>query len=268
MKGEFSRLTFDPRSHFIGTLWQQGRVGSDADWNEWVEQVLHRRKLQTIDVIGGCGRPIHRPGFTINIVGQAPGNPSVELSPGRLYAGGLLAELEKETDFSQQVDWPIPDQAKWAQLFPNGIAWPTIHSSTDWPGLDFKTVSGGNTQKSLFYAEVWLRHVTALNDEAARDQAFSDHNGKPDWNLRPEVGDYIRERAFRGPDTCTRLQTVAQVKVWDAAAETITDCPSACAKLAGTRPSGTVGSLQVNVTPTPPGDAMCSHREHDTELRW
>ena len=246
MKGEFSRLTFDPRSHFTATLWQQGRVGSDADWNEWVEQVLHRRKLETIDVIGGCGRPIHHPGFTINVVGQAP--PSVELSPGRLYAGGLLAELEKATDFSQQVDWLIPDKNTWARLFPNG---------PDWPGLDFTTVLAGNTQKSLFYAEVWLRHVTALNDEAARDQAFNDHTGKPDWNLHPEVGDYIRERAFGGPDTCTRLQTVAQVKVWDATTETVTDCPSACAKLAGARPSGTVGSLQVNVTPTPPVQKPC-----------
>ena len=92
MKGEFSRLTFDPRSHFTGTLWQQGRVGSDADWNEWVEQVMYRRKLETVDVIGGCGRPIHHPGFTINI-SQTPADPSVELLPGRLYAGGLLAEL-------------------------------------------------------------------------------------------------------------------------------------------------------------------------------
>src|SRR6516165_10035050 len=179
MKGEFSRLTFDPRSHFTGTLWQQGRVGSDADWNEWVEQVMYRRKLEPVDVIGGCGRPIHHPGFTINI-SQTPADPSVELLPGRLYAGGLLAELEQTTGFLQQIDWPIPNQALWKKLFPNG---------PDWPGLDLsKTLT---VQKSLFYAEVWLRHVTALNDEAARDQAFSDAGGKPDWNSRPEVGDYI-----------------------------------------------------------------------------
>jgi hypothetical protein len=246
MKGEFSRLTFDPRSHFTGTLWQQGRVGSDADWNEWVQQVLHRRKLETVDVIGGCGRPIHHPGFTIKIIESA--NPSIGLSPGRLYAGGLLAELEDATDFLQQIDWPIPDSTIWANLFPNGA---------DWPGLNFSTVLAGKTQKSLFYAEVWLRHLTAINDEAARDQAFSDHNGKPDWNLRPEVGDYIRERAFGGLDTCTRLQTVAQVKVLDTTDETVTDCPSACAKLAAARPFNTVGSLQVNVTPTPPVQNPC-----------
>jgi hypothetical protein len=248
MKGEFSRLTFDPRNHFTGTLWQQGRVGSDADWNEWVEQVLHRRKLETVDVIGGCGRPIHHPGFTLKIVGKPAANPSIELSPGRLYAGGLLAELEQATNFLQQIDWPIPDSKVWTSLFPN---------DPDWPGLNFGTVSGGKTQKTLFYAEVWLRHVTAINDEAARDQAFSDYNGKPDWNLRPEVGDYVRERAFGGPDTCTRLQTVAQVKVWDATDEKVVDCPSACAKLAAARPSGTTGSLQVNVTPTPPVQKPC-----------
>ena len=34
MKGDFSRLTFDPTKHFSGVRMQQGRVQLDADWNE------------------------------------------------------------------------------------------------------------------------------------------------------------------------------------------------------------------------------------------
>ena len=248
MKGEFSRLTFDPRRHFAGVLQQQGRVGLDADWNEWVEAALYRLKTETTDVIGGCGRPKDHPGFGIKLSGQGTPNPSVQLSAGRLYAGGLLAELEQDVDFSKQTDWPIPSKATWSTLFPQGPAW---------PGLDFSTLAAGSSRRDLFYAEVWLRHLTALNDEAARDQAFSDAGGKPEWNSRPEVGDLIRERALGGSDTCTRLQTVAQVKQWNASNPAITDCPSACAALKTARPLGTSGALRVNVTPTPPVQKPC-----------
>jgi hypothetical protein len=249
MKGEFSRLTFDPRRHFTGMLQQQGRVATDADWNEWVESVLYRLKVETIDVIGRCGRPIHDPGFGISIVNNGSAQPSVQLSAGRLYAGGYLAELEQATDFAQQNDWPIPPLAVWNTLFPNGPAW---------PGLGFSSLAQGNTQSNLFYAEVWLRHVTALNDEAQRDQAFSDSGGNPDWNTRPEVGDFIRERALGGPDHCTRLQTVAQVKNLDTSGiRGIIDCPSACSALSAARPPGTTGNLQVIVTPTPPVQNPC-----------
>ena len=57
MKGEFSRLSFDPRKHYAGVLQQQGRVGLDSDWNEWVEIVLGKIGRLTRDVIGEGGRP-------------------------------------------------------------------------------------------------------------------------------------------------------------------------------------------------------------------
>ena len=42
MNGDFSRLTFDRRNHYSAVLQQQGRVGTDADWNNLVEIVLRR----------------------------------------------------------------------------------------------------------------------------------------------------------------------------------------------------------------------------------
>ncbi len=41
MKGDFSRLTFDPRKNFSSVLMQQGRVQLDADWNEQGAILLH-----------------------------------------------------------------------------------------------------------------------------------------------------------------------------------------------------------------------------------
>lgn len=246
MKGEFSRLSFDARKHYSGVLQQQGRVGLDADWNEWVEIVLRRFAIQTIDVIGKCGRPKHHPGFGVSVSGSGTSSPSVKLSAGRMYAGGLLAEVEEEIDFSQQLDWPFPVESVWSTLF----------GSAPYPGLDFTLLDSSGHQRDLFYAEVWQRHVTALNDEAERDQAFSDAGGSPDWVVLPEVGDLVRERALGGPDTCTRLQTVAQVKRWTTDAS-VNDCKSACKALAAARPAGTTGTLQVNVPPIAPVTKPC-----------
>ena len=251
MKGDFSQLSFDHRKHYAGVLQQQGRVGTDSDWNEWVETVLRRFNVETRDIIGNCGRPKHHPGFEIS-VDTSTNPPDLLISDGRLYAGGMLAESESPeragTKFSQQVDWPIPDKATWANLFPAGPAW---------PGLDFTTMIRRGTPFQLVYAEVWMRHLTALNDESARDQAFSDSGGHPDWTVRPEVGDLIRERALGGPDTCTRLQTVAQVKLWNYSDRKIQTCDQACAALAQALPPKTIGTMRLDVTPTPPVTDPC-----------
>ena len=55
MKGDFTRLTFDPRKHYTGVLKQQGRVDLDADWNEYVEIRDYLSRTEAQDVIGLCG---------------------------------------------------------------------------------------------------------------------------------------------------------------------------------------------------------------------
>lgn len=246
MHGEFSRLTFDPRKHTSAVLQQQGRVGMDSDWNEWVEVSLRRLAIETKDVIGSCGRPKHAAGFGISVTPPPGPNPQVKLSPGRLYADGMLVELEAETGFLKQFDWPIPDRNKWT---------PQLFGTAPWPGLDFTTLA--TTRRDLFYAEVWQRHLTALNDEAERAQTLVDTSNNPDWNARPEVGDLFRERALGGADTCTRLQTVAQVKYLTITDSSITNCEGACKTLAAARPKATTGTLRVDVQPTPPVTSPC-----------
>ena len=53
MKGDFSRLNFRPKQHYLRVLQQQGRPALDADWNEQVAILLHRLALLTGDVTGG-----------------------------------------------------------------------------------------------------------------------------------------------------------------------------------------------------------------------
>src|ERR1044071_1284558 len=90
MKGDFSRDTFDRRKRYSGVLMQQGRVQLDADWNEQLSIQLHRTHTEAVDVIGECGVPRNAAGFLVEPLGAD----DLRLSAGRLYAGGLLCEIE------------------------------------------------------------------------------------------------------------------------------------------------------------------------------
>src|SRR6266481_2947476 len=178
MKGDFSRDTFDSKKHYSRVLMQQGRVQTDADWNEQQAITVHREQTETRDVIGSCGTPLHDPGF--HIVGSAddlydeekklPGNqhpPKLQagdflISAGRFYVDGILCENEQIAPFTNQLDFPNVQNP-----------------------LDLLK----DTKLGIVYLDVWQRHLTALND------------------------DYIREKALGGPDTTTRAKAVWQVKV-------------------------------------------------------
>ena len=178
MKGDFSRDTFDSKKHYSRVLMQQGRVQTDADWNEQQAITAHREQTETKDVIGWCGAPLHDPGF--HIVASAddlydeekklPGNqdpPKLQtgdflISAGRFYVDGILCQNEQIVPFTNQIDFPNVQNA-----------------------LDLLK----DTKLGIVYLDVWQRHLTALDD------------------------DYIREKALGGPDTATRAKAVWQVKV-------------------------------------------------------
>ncbi|WP_321475620.1 DUF6519 domain-containing protein [uncultured Paludibaculum sp.] len=238
MNGDFSRLTFDARNHYSAVLQQQGRVGLDADWNNMVEIILRRLAVETVDVIGKCGRPQDPAvgGFKVTV----PSGPKMEFSKGRFYAGGLLAENAKQRDYNQQPDWPVWQKAEWEAVFGAG----------SWLGFDPTKITGA--RRDLVYLEVWDRHVTALNEEALRDAS----NRTADFPDAPVDASWVRERALGGPDTCTRLRTVAQVKLY-AGIGNVADCGAACAKLEADRPPKTRGTMQLFVLSTPPVNKPC-----------
>ena len=57
MSGDYSRWSFDPHRHFGAVLMQQGRVHTDADWNEWVATILRRGRLRTAWMAAGNDMP-------------------------------------------------------------------------------------------------------------------------------------------------------------------------------------------------------------------
>ena len=65
MKSDISRQTFDPGKHYKSVRMQQGRVQIDADWNEQNDITTHRIETEALDLIGGCGGPMHHAAFGI-----------------------------------------------------------------------------------------------------------------------------------------------------------------------------------------------------------
>ncbi|MEA2888297.1 MAG: hypothetical protein QOD11_2657, partial [Bradyrhizobium sp.] len=63
MKGDLSRETFDRARHYSAVRLQQGRVVTDADWNEQGDLTRYRTERQARDTIGACGAPLEAAGY-------------------------------------------------------------------------------------------------------------------------------------------------------------------------------------------------------------
>src|SRR5215210_5364225 len=146
MKGDFSRETFDSKKHYARVLMQQGRVQTDADWNEQSAIENHRDVTTALDVIGACGAPVHNAGFAIGTDGK-----TLSIGAGRYYVDGILVENDALTDYQAQPDLPnVPDV--------------------------LELLKNADTANGLVYLDVWERHITALDDPLLREVAL----GGPD----------------------------------------------------------------------------------------
>jgi hypothetical protein len=219
MKGDFSRKTFKRKKHYHSLLKQQGRVDVDADWNE--QQSIHNRRIETeaIDVIGGCGAPLHEAGFHIvasasdlsaeekNLAGnQNPPPPkpgSFLISAGRFYVDGISCENDQILTYATQPDLPGPQ--------------PTLP-------IGF----------SLIYLDVWLRLVTALDDPL------------------------IREKALGGPDTAARAKTTWQVKFLPlTGSSTVPTCATDFPEWKAPPIAASTGMLNARTRPADPEEQAC-----------
>ncbi|MEE9555570.1 MAG: DUF6519 domain-containing protein [candidate division Zixibacteria bacterium] len=235
MKGDFSRITgiHAKREHYNSVLKQQGRVQLDSDWNELISIAAHQRRTRTIDTIGLCGAPVHNSGFEIRHHSDV--EKDLLISTGRFYAGGLLCETYPASkipivSFIPNMNITVDDLKidgeklavdQWILVFtdetPEGIICKItdINNKTLTLSEDVSSLSGETNhclrrmilyskqpdypdamswnpvsdQKDLVYLDVWERHITTIEDPK------------------------IRETALGGPDTDTRIRTIAQVKI-------------------------------------------------------
>jgi len=149
MKTQISRDSFQPDKRYTGIHQQQGRVITDADWNELVS-ICREQLLQALADVVGNGSP--RTG-AVSITADR------KVQPGDLFVDGIRAELPGSA--------PLPASAQ-----------------PDLPGYPALPATG----PYVVYADVWDRTVTSLEDARLRDPGL------------------------HGADTCTRTQTMLQVK--------------------------------------------------------
>jgi len=146
MSGDYSRWSFDPWRHFGAVLMQQGRVHTDADWNEWVAMILRRVRAGSLDTLDSVFVSDETPdAFLIAAVAG-----SITIGPGRMYVDGILVE-----NFGGgSVAW----DARMEELRGQGPigygAQPFYPNPPALPG-------GG---EHLVYLKVWQRELTAIEE--------------------------------------------------------------------------------------------------------
>jgi hypothetical protein len=146
MKGDFSRLRFNPSAQYTSVLEQQGRVNLDADANEQCAINAYLRDTEAIDIIGPFGGPSGDLGFAITVTGNRIG-----IGPGRYYVQGILCENQSQLGYMQQpylIDPPVSDSQLLAGL------------------------QNGSFTGIKVFLEVWQRLVTALDDSCLREPAL------------------------------------------------------------------------------------------------
>ncbi len=226
MSGDYTRDSFHPERAFAAVLKQQGRVSTDADFNELIELIDRRWRAETVDIIGCCAVPRSTPdGFKLVLDASAGGG--YTLGRGRAYVDGLQAECRGDpTAAKVTFDPTLGEDFGGPTLAIN--AQPFMYSSVVNLFPDPFTVPAATP--SLAYLDVWEREVDVISEPA------------------------LREVAIGGPDTTTRLQTAWQVKFADWTGKD-GDCPQPDDPtwLAITAPS-TVRLTTDTITPPPDPD--------------
>jgi hypothetical protein len=249
MPGDYSRKIFDPKKHYTGVLMQQGRVQLDADWNEQLVIQQHRTVTAAQDEIGLCGVPKKIGGFKI---AETPDGQDLMISPGRIYVGGLLCELEA-TALPITLVEGHPNQARVPALIEDRREFQVgqwVRLAAPQKADKVLQITGLDTEQNILTfnaniadlqdaGEVYLRRVTtyvtqpdypnpeftsSLTSPPSSPPGGPSHLNLTDgtylafldvWQREITALDdrHIREVALGGPDTTTRLKTVWQVNL-------------------------------------------------------
>jgi len=97
MTGDISRKTFDPVKDFSLVGMQQGRLFTDADWNEQGGILRASDRETAADIIGPAGFPEDDAGFGLI---PDPGTGTLVITPGTGYVAGVGHVLRWPFGFS------------------------------------------------------------------------------------------------------------------------------------------------------------------------
>jgi hypothetical protein len=185
MTFDISRNRFNPWKDYSGVVMEQGRVQTDADWNEWLAENARRIQAETLDILGGTAYPSTTPyAFQVTATSSGGAN-AISIGAGRMYVDGLLAENH---GLPANAVWdPALAEFSGAPQPPPAAANVIDYSQQPYyPNPDTSLLSGNGPL--LAYLDVWTRPVIYLQDDELIDPAI-------------------------GIDTIGQIQTVWQVRL-------------------------------------------------------
>jgi len=277
MKADLTRSTFRREKHYSSVRMQQGRVQLDADWNEQVDIDAHVETTTRLDVIGACGAPEAAPGFALAVTTDGH---DLTISPGRIYVGGTLCELETspiavsaakggslvleaiESDghrlaagdwVSLAADGVEPVLAKLAAVKGQAVTFAAPKPTNAWLAALVKAGDATLTWVCTYLTQPDFPGVRpdAIDVKAGGYLAYLDV-----WQLHVtalEDGE-IREIALGGPDTATRTRTVWQVKLFP----TRDGAKASCRSVPSTFPKASTGRLAARAEPQTQSTDVCT----------
>ncbi len=181
MRGDFSAWNKDRGHNFRGTLHQQGRVLLDRDWNAQTEITGEWQETAARDAFGAgvAAVPADAPlSFKVLKAEIVASQVKISLTKGRLWADGLLVELE--ADDPALIPPPDADAIRTATYMN-----PPPGSVADLP----------NDQQDAVILETWLEELSPFQD--------------PNLLIEPALG---------GVDTTERVQTAYRFRLFRMAA--------------------------------------------------
>ncbi len=252
MKGDFSRVTFDPFRHYARVLMQQGRVQLDADWNEQVSSFLYYMRTLAADFIGPHGAPRNSPGFLVTRVSDVVTaiKDDFFIGGGHYYVDGILCEagggsvpIVVNAPPNNQVQIPgwavdnfLFEEGQFVEVFDDVPAPdtnnPVVRARiTVIDPLDKRNLTLGTVNVSGFQglATAKIRRIPTYRSQPDNSVPEGDLNPGQSYLVYLDVwerhvtniqDDTIREVALGGPDTATRAKVVWQVRAWPVAAGT------------------------------------------------
>jgi len=183
MGSDRARVSYDANQQYRAVVAQQGRVSTEADWNEAQQIASEEQREELIDIIGSSGTPDD--GYKV-VPSGIPFNFFV--TRGTMYVGGIRAFSPIPIRYSDQLDW----------LDHKG--------DPDW--LDIENLAQAPPDRELIYLLLREQEVSAVEDSALLEKAL----GGPDTTQRTRLIQRI-VRLNTEENTCSRALTTAR-KQW------------------------------------------------------
>ena len=184
MKGDLTRETFGRALHYSAVRLQQGRIVTDADWNEQADLTRDRAERLACDTIGPCGAPLGAAGYALVAETGALAVLAVNANVAWVTAedGALL------TTANAGADWSLVDVQTTARLNAvqqvAGVGWLAgdrgVLRKTSDQGLSWVAQDAGTLQALRGVAVFDADHAWAVGDGGV---AVSTPDGGANWRL-------------------------------------------------------------------------------------